>query len=208
MLFSELVEVPRTPAATHPATLVRPADVGGAGAWQTMVRDGLLRPVHGDSAVTAATPVTPDVRMAVIAPQVPKNCYVAGVSAVWVHCGGPVPEMLTLAHPIGTNRPQLDSPATVFSGAGLWAESQLLGVDTKRGRVTTLLRTCLDLALREDPDVAKQKIRTLQSVGLDLRGAARALEFRGHTIRRPRARRILAELLTEHPAATSRPLTQ
>jgi len=198
MLFSELVELTAAkPTAAIPPTLVRPADVGGIGAWQTMVRDGLLRLVHGDAAVTAATPITPDVRMAVISSDVPKSCYVAGVSAVWVHCGGPVPEVLTLAHPIGTNRPHLAGQASVFAGAGLWAESQLLGIGINRGRVTTPMRTCLDLALREDPDVAKQKIRALQSAGLNLRSAARALEFRGHNIRRPRARRILAELLTE-----------
>jgi len=176
---------------------VRPADVGGVGAWQTMVHDGLLQVVHDDAAVTAATPITPDVRMAVIAASVPKNCYVAGPSAVWVHCGGPMSDVLWVAHAVGTNRPDLVGGVLSYSGTGLWADSQLLGLGRNRARVTTLVRTCVDLALREDAAVAKQQIRALQAAGFDVKRAARALEFRGHTVRRPRARAILAEVLSE-----------
>jgi len=204
MLLSELIDLPALPRNAPPSVptastpaLLCPADVGGDGAWRTMLHDGVIQRVHLDTAVAAGTEITATVRAASLAPLVPTNCYVAGSSAVWVYCGGPIPPVLTIAHALGTARPHASADRLVFSGAGLWAESQLLGLGKYRVRVTTMARTAIDQALRADPATAKQQIRALQAAGLDLFAAARALEFRGHTARRPEARVLFADLLTE-----------
>jgi len=216
VLVSELIRVPQPSGSALDALdldlpmLLRPADVGGMGAWQTMLRDGLLRRVHLDTAVMVETPITADIRAAVLAPLVPVNCYLATYSATWIYCGGPVPPVLTVAYPLGSYRPRLWTRAEFYCASGLWAQSRSLGIGRDRVRVTTPVRTAVDLALRADPDAARDKIRDLAAVGTDLRAALRSLELRGHTAGGPQARQILAELLAESDplqTTTSRPLS-
>jgi hypothetical protein len=118
----------------------------------------------------------------------PRGATIAGRTAAWVHAGVPDGGTLDLAYPSGRHRPE------VWAGARVWQEpllasdvSEIAGV-----RVTTPVRTVVDLALRDDPERALEAVRALvEACGVDLRAAARALESRARVVGRPRARRVL-----------------
>lgn len=193
MLLSELMDPAPIRAELPP--LLRPRHVGGTAAWQSLTRQGAIAVLDLDAATVSGSPVTPNLRAAALAPHVPTHCFVVGRSAAWVHCGGQPPEKLYLGHQLGTNRPSRWIATEIWSGSGLWAESVLLGVDGERVRVTTPMRTAIDLALREDPEVSLRLIAALAADGLDLVRTARALELRGRTRAIPQARAVFAQLL-------------
>ncbi|ACZ30699.1 hypothetical protein Xcel_1676 [Xylanimonas cellulosilytica DSM 15894] len=182
-VVSALLAPPRAPSL-----VVRPADVGGRVAWDLLVRDGALRVLDGDAAVPVHAPVTPETRAAALRPRVPARTVVTGPSAAWVHCGGPPPDRLVLAHRTGTHRPEVWTFATVWSGPGLVSDSvRLAGV-----RVTTPERTAVEVALRLPPARSLRLVLDLQSAGADLAAASRALERRTRAPGRPQAREVLA----------------
>ncbi|TWH34389.1 hypothetical protein L600_001200000450 [Isoptericola variabilis J7] len=165
-----------------------PEHVGGPVAWDCLVRDGALRVVRGRCAVPAGTPVDAEVRARAL-PPVPGGSVVAGRTAAWLHAGVPDDGVLHLAYPTGRHRPE------VWVGAHVWQEP-LLATDVVHLAgvpVTTAVRTVVDLAVREDVDVAVAAIRALvEECGVDLDAARRALELRARVVGRPRARRVLA----------------
>ncbi len=168
--------------------MVLPEHVGGRAAWDTLVRDGALRVVRGHAAVRPGVAVDAVLRASVLAP-VPRGAVVAGRTAAWVHAGEPAGGTLDLAYATGRHRPE------VWGGARVWQEPLLTSdvVELAGVRVTTPLRTAVDLALREEHDRAVQAVRTLVDVcGVDLHAAGRALELRARVVGRPRARRVLA----------------
>ncbi len=172
--------------------LVRPPDVGGRVAWDVLVRDGVLRVVADDAAVSARTPVTASTRAAALAPRVPAHAVLTGPTAVWVYCGGRMPELLYVAHRPGTHRPDVWAFTAVWSFPGLVADSVLLGGVP----VTTPERTAVELALRLAPDVAVPLLADLRAAGTDLAAAARSLERRTRVPGRPRARLVLGEAMS------------
>ncbi|QAY71122.1 hypothetical protein [Xylanimonas protaetiae] len=171
-----------------PGVLVRPSDVGGRVAWDVLVRDGALTVVGDDAAVPARAEVSAGTRAAVLRPRVPARTVVTGVTAAWVHCGGPMPQVLHLAHRPGTHRPAVWSFTTVWSCPGLVGDSLSLG----GVRVTTPERTAVELALRLPPAHALPLVLGLRSAGADLAAASRSLERRTRVAGRPRARLVLA----------------
>jgi hypothetical protein len=169
-------------------SLVRPADVGGPAAWQALVRDGVLVRVRGDVAAPSWLALSAEVRALTLAPAVPARAVVAGASAAWVHCGVADGEVLHLAYVPGTHRPPPWSGARVWSAPGVVGESRRVG----GVRVTTPVRTAVDVALHLPPDDAVPVLVALSRAGVDLAAAARALELRLRAVGRPRARTTLA----------------
>jgi hypothetical protein len=172
--------------------LVRPADVGGAGAYQELVHQGALVALRDDVAVPVRVPVTPTLRALAVRDRVPPPCVVAASSAAWVLCGGPPPPRLEVVYPPGTHRPPPLHGRVPRQAALLRSETELVaGV-----RVTDARRTALDVATRCEPDAAAEVLRRLRDVcGLDLAEAARSLELRYRWAGRDRARAVLARLL-------------
>lgn len=177
------------PRPAPPPLLVRPEHVGGRVAWETLVRDGALKALRGTAAVRTDLPVGPGLRAGVLRDLLPRGATVAGRTAAWVHAGVPDGGTLDLAYPSGRHRPE------VWAGARVWQEPLLASdVSEVSGvRVTTPVRTVVDLALRDDPQPALETIRALVEVcGVDLSAATRSLESRARVVGRPRARRVLA----------------
>ncbi|MFC8923355.1 hypothetical protein [Cellulosimicrobium sp. NPDC057127] len=172
--------------------LVRPPDVGGAGAFQELVRSGALVALLDDVAAPARVPVTATLRALAVRDQVPTSCVVAGRSAAWVLCGGPPPPRLEVVYPPGAHRPPPRHGRVARQAALLRSETELVaGV-----RVTDVRRTALDVATRSEPDDATTVLRRLRDErGLDLAGAARSLELRYRWSGRDRARAVLDRLL-------------
>jgi hypothetical protein len=169
-------------------SVVLPEDVGGAAAWDILVRDGALRVVRERAAVPAGDRVDASLRASVL-PRPARTGFVAGRTAAWVHAGVPDGGTLDLAYPTGRHRPE------VWVGARVWQEPLLSSdvVEISGVRLTSPQRTVVDLALREDPDAAVDAVRALvEACGVDLRAAARSLELRARVVGRPRARRVLA----------------
>ncbi len=169
-------------------TVVRPEHVGGEVAWDALVREGALRVVRGRAAVRPDVAVGASLRARVLGP-VPRGAVVAGRTAAWVYAGVPDGGTLDLAYASGRHRPE------VWAGARVWQAPLLTSdvVELAGVRVTTPLRTVVDLALREEADRAVATVRTLVDVcGVDLDAAGRALELRARVVGRPRARRVLA----------------
>lgn len=172
--------------------LVRPEQVGGTPAWRDLVHAGALRVVRDDAAVPARVPLTPDVRAAALAARVPAHAVLAGRTAAWVHTGVPRPrsgDPVELAFGSGRHRPEVWAGVRVWQGPGLVADSVLLG----GVRVTTPVRTVVDVALREPPAQAVAIVLALARAGADLDAAGRQLERRVRVVGRPRARGVLAE---------------
>lgn len=167
--------------------MVRPSDVGGRAAWQVLVRGGALRAVVDDAAVPVGVAVTAEVRGAALAPRVPAGAVVTGPSAVWVHCGGALPEPLDLVRRTGTLR--LASDCTWLGGV----------------RVTAVGRTVVDVATRLPHEQALGLVLELARGGADLAAAARFLERRNRVVGRPAARAVLAAARERLAAAAAGP---
>ncbi|MFC8597699.1 MULTISPECIES: hypothetical protein [unclassified Isoptericola] len=197
---------------------MRPHDVGGRAAWDVLVRDGALEVLRGDAAVPAGTPVTPSLRAAVLAAELPTGGVLAGRSAAWVHAGRPLAAQaagcLDVTYPAGGHRPEIWGAGLVWQAPLLRGDTVDLRVDLRvdlgldpgvdpgvvpgpepgRACVTAPLRTVVDIALHVPGDEAAADLaRTLAAAcGLDLHDAARLLERRARVVGRPRARRVLA----------------
>ncbi len=169
--------------------LVAPAAVGGYPAWQQLVRERVLVPLWGSTAVPVRTEVTAEVRAQAIAPLVPAGTVVAGPAAAWVLCGVGPPQTLDVIYPPGVRRPALSTRVRSRQGTVLHTERlTLAGV-----QITVALRTALDVAGRLPQSAAVAILRTLQDdLALDLAHAARSLELRYRWPQRAQARAALA----------------
>lgn len=166
--------------------VLRPQDVGGAAAWQTLVRDGLLRVVRGDAACPADARIDPAVRAGLLAGELPAGAVVTGRTAAWVHTGYDDDQALDLTYPAGRHQP--DRPA----GARLW-QGPLLHRDTLHLAsvpVTAPDRTVVELVLH-DTDPVPAVLALARHAGADLSAARRSLERRTRAVGRPRAREHL-----------------
>lgn len=159
----------------HPSAPPRPADLLvhradlGDVAWQVLLRDGHVLPLHGDVGLPAGVPASPALRAAALAGRVTSREAVARTAAVWVHLGGPPPGRV---HAVAV---AALAPRDVVGLGGV--------------RVTTPRRAALDVLTLEPPDVARAALARLARAGLDLgqvqadvtaaatrRGVRRALE--------------------------------
>ncbi|WP_277210119.1 hypothetical protein [Isoptericola croceus] len=181
-------------------TVLRPADVGGAAAWQTLVRDGYLHVLRGDAACPADSPVDRDVRAGLLAAEVPTGAVVTGRTAAWVHTGHGDGHALDLTYAAGRHQP--DRPA----GARLW-QGPLLHHDTihlAQVPVTGPDRTVVELVLHV-PDPLSAVFAMARRGGANLSRARRSLERRTRAVGRPRARELLdaAEAALAGPSAAA-----
>lgn len=126
---------------------MRRADLGDV-AWQVLVRDGHVVPLHEDVGLPAGVPATPALRAAALAGRVASREAVARASAVWVHLGGPPPGRV---HAVAV---AAMAPREVVVLGGV--------------RVTTPRRTALDVLALEPPDVARALLGRLARAGFDL----------------------------------------
>lgn len=175
---------------TDPGPLVRPRDVGGTVAWQDLRWRGLLQEVAPDVAITGNLPVTAAIRASALADIAPLRTVVAGLAAAWVWGAAEAPRVLDVVYPRGAHRPGNDPRRRSRQATLLHCEvEELAGV-----RVTSPLRTALDVATGAHPAEARRTIaRLADGCGLDLADAARSLELRLRWPGRDRARVILAE---------------
>lgn len=171
-------------------TVVHRADVGAL-AWAGMLADEVLVPLGRASARPAATPETPEVRAAALAPLVPARGALGRLSAVWVHAGGPAPRRADVLVASGARRPDPHPDRRTAEAALGPGDTVLLG----GVRVTGPLRTVLDVARWEDPGAAGAAVhRLLAACPVDLDAALAVLDRQegGRGVRR--ARRLLREL--------------
>lgn len=171
-----------------PLDVVRPADVGGAAAWQTLVREGVLQVLRDDAACPAYLDVDPVLRAGLLAGAVPTGATVTARTAAWVHTGFGDAQALDLTYPAGRHQP--DRPP----GARLW-QGPLLGDDTVHLAgipVTAPERTVVELVLHDDDPV--MAVLALMHHGADLGRARRSLELRTRAVGRPRARALLDDV--------------
>jgi len=169
--------------------LIRPDDVGGAMVWELLVRDGKLVRLHGQIAVRPDCLLTPELRAAAIADEVPEGFVAAGVTAAWIHCGSGELPTLEFVYPNGAN----SKHAVQLSGKA-WSTIDLAqAVVTIAGvPVTNPQRTIADLAWRHPPEVALQWIGNLVAAGVNLRAAALDMERRHRVVGRDHIRAVLA----------------
>ncbi|MBD5787580.1 hypothetical protein IF650_15520 [Cellulosimicrobium terreum] len=176
--------------------LVRPGDVGGSAAFQTLLRDGALVPLWGDRAAPARVPVTSTLRAVAVRDLVPARTVLGGLAAAWVLCGTPPPGTLDVLYPPGMHRPPPVAGRLPRQANVLRSESVLVaGV-----LVTDPQRTALDVAGRVPAGTALPVLSALRrSGGLDVERALRSLELRFRWAGRPAARATLSRLLAAGP---------
>ncbi len=167
---------------------VRPGDVGDVG-WQVLLRDGVLRPVWGDLATGARRPAGPALRAAAVRVLVPPRAVLGRAGAVWVHADGPVPERFDVLVEPRVRRPS-PHPARVPHECPLPADDVVRFGEV---RVTTVLRTALDVARWLEPDDAAPLLACLVTgAGLEPGTALRAAARSGDRRVEPRLRAALA----------------
>ncbi len=154
----------------HPA-LVRRDDVAPA-TWTGMLLDGALVPLWDGVAVCAGHQVTAAVRLAALSALVPPRGVVGRAAAAWVHAGGARPDKVDVVVRPGVRRAD-PHPLRRAAEAPLPDEDVLVLAGT---RVTTVLRTGLDVARYVPPDEASLLLRRLLAVGLDPDEALTALD--------------------------------
>lgn len=158
-----------------------------------MRADGLLLPLWGTTARTAGTRETPRVRAAALAPLVPARAVLGRVSAVWVHAGGPAPRRADVLVAAGARRPD-PHPARRVAEATLTPDDL---VTVAPVRLTSPLRTALDVARWEEPATARDAVRRLVAAcDVDPAAALAALDGLEGQRGVRRARRLLRELAT------------
>lgn len=145
--------------------LLRPADVGGAHAFQALALDGVIVPLRDGVARLAATADTTRLRAAALADVVPHRVVVAGRSALWVHCGGDAPRVLEVYYRSHAHRPR-GRPDLRVRQATLLARDV---TDVHGLTVTSPARTAADLVGELPVAEAEAAVRTLVTVGLDPR---------------------------------------
>ncbi|MBO0922774.1 hypothetical protein J1G42_18300 [Cellulomonas sp. zg-ZUI222] len=128
--------------------------------------------------------VDPAVRAAAFAALVPQRGTVGREAAAWVHAGGSPPGRVTVLVRSGARRPD-PHPSRTTAEADL-TEADV--VDLGGVRVTTVLRTAVDVARWLPTEDALRVLRRLPPVGLDPADALRRLEQHagGRGVRRAR----------------------
>ncbi|WP_100350927.1 hypothetical protein [Luteimicrobium subarcticum] len=190
---------------TAPArpVLYLPEDVGGTVAWDCLVRDGGLVPVHGRAARPATTPDSTEIRMRAVSPFVPGSTIVAGPTAAWVHVGGVSPRTLHVVHRSGTHRPRAPQGVRVRQAMLLADDLATVGGH----QLTSVQRTGLDVARHEPAAHAVETIVALTALGFDVRRARLQLERRLRVTGREAAHRTLDAVERRLRAAPARPVT-
>ncbi|BDZ43487.1 hypothetical protein GCM10025865_27860 [Paraoerskovia sediminicola] len=126
-----------------PGPIVHSSQVGGAVAFQTLVRDGVLRHLLDDVGVRAGADVDPGMRAeaALTRTRLP-SATIGGLGAAWIHAGGPVPDELDVLVPPGHGAPA-PRPGCSPRYVRLTQDERVVidGVP-----VTSVLRTALDVA--------------------------------------------------------------
>jgi hypothetical protein len=176
------------PVAAPAPEGVRPSDLGPLG-FQVLLHDGVLRPVWGDLAAPAARPAGPALRAAAVRALVPPRAVLGRAGAVWVHTDGPVPDRFDVLVEPRVRRPS-PHPARVPHECPLPPDDVVRLGDV---RVTTVVRTALDVVRWLEPDEASRLLaRLVAHAGLVpeavLRAAARCADRRVE----PRLRAVLA----------------
>ena len=165
--------------------LLRASELGFI-VWQTLLRDGILRPVWGDVAIPADRAETAEIRATSAQPLVPVRAVVGRAAAVWVHTGGQRPTRIDVLVAPRARRPDPD-PGRVTHECAL-PDRDVVVVGPLR--VTTVERTAVDVA-RWAPAVAAASLiaRLERCAGLDPGRAVRLLaDLPGHPgIRQARA---------------------
>lgn len=184
---------PRTPPVPP---VVHRADVTPL-EWAGLHRDGLLAPLWLDAARVTTHPEDPAVRAAALHALVPHRAAVGRRSAAWVHTGGAPPPRVDVLVRTRARRPD-PHPDRRTHEADL-AQDDV--VDLGEVRVTTVLRTALDVARWLPADDAVPVLRALVGVGLDTGRALRLLTERsgGRGVRG--ARTVLARVDAERGAS-------
>ncbi|GCE75165.1 hypothetical protein [Cellulomonas biazotea] len=172
--------LPRRPAVP---LIVRRRDVGTA-AWFALLRDGVLRPLWTDVAVAADLDVSPALRSAALADDVPPEAVVGRRSAAWVHAGGPPPDKVDVLVRPGRRAVSTDRRSA--------AEQALVADDVEFVgplRVTTVCRTGTDVARFVPGADASRILVELLGAGFDPHAALRRLDRLpgGRGVRRARA---------------------
>lgn len=166
---------------------VRPDDVGPVG-WRALLRDGVLRPVWGDLATVTGRTADPSLRASAVRPLVPPRAVLGRAGAVWVHTGGRAPSRFDVLVEPRVRRPA-PHPARVPHECPLPAGDVVRLGDV---RVTTPLRTALDLVRWLDPAAAGPLVgRLVAHAALDPGCLAAAAAARGDRPLRVRLARVL-----------------
>lgn len=181
---------------TDPGRLVRSVDVGGAAAWQDLVRRGAVQEVFEDVGARGHQPVTPAVRSAALRRWVPPRTIVSSRTAAWVWGATGRPRVVDLICPRGRHRPAPDPSRRSRQASILRAEI----VDLDGVLVSAPLRTALDVATLVEGDEAREVLAGLAvACGIDLATVSRSLELRLRWPGRDRARAVLASLVGGPP---------
>jgi hypothetical protein len=173
-----------SPQATPARAVVRARDVGGPAAWQTLVRDGVLRRLTPDAGCAIGTRVDATLRASLVAPLVPSGAVVTGRTAARIQAGAGAANPLELACAAGRHRP--DRPP----GARLW-QAPLLHPDTVQiagVRVTDPTRTVVELALHGGET---SLVAVLARCGADLEAARRSVLLRPRAPHRATALHVI-----------------
>jgi len=166
----------RPPAAVPSVVVVR-RDSVPASAWFGQLRDGVIRIVWGDVAITADCVPTPAIRALAVADLVPPRSVVGRSSALWVHTGRRAPDRVEVLV-ARRARHTAPHPRRVSNEAELTSDDvvRLAGI-----RVTSVQRTGTDLARCLPATQAVSALSELVAIGFDPELAAHTLAaLRGH----------------------------
>ncbi|GAA4625020.1 hypothetical protein [Cellulomonas oligotrophica] len=159
-------------------------------AWVGLHRDGLLEPLWGDAAATAGDVPDDRRRALALARLVPARGTVGRLAAAWVHTGLLPPDHVDVLVPSGGRR--TDPHPLRRAAEAVLDERDVLVVAGVR--VTTVLRTGVDVARWVPEGAAVPALRALVAVGLRTDAALAELgRFTGHR-GVARAARLLAGL--------------
>lgn len=146
-------------------------------AWAGLHRDGLLEPLWGDAAATVGVLPGTARRALALAPLVPARGTVGRLAAAWVHTGLLPPEQVDVLVPSGGRRTD-PHPRRRAAEAVLDDRDVLVVAGV---RVTTVLRTGVDVARWVPEATAVPALRALVDVGMDPDAALAELgRFGGH----------------------------
>ncbi|MEN0128113.1 MAG: hypothetical protein AAGC49_01645 [Brevundimonas sp.] len=165
------------PPPTVPSVVVVRRDGVPASAWFGQLRDGVLRLVWGDLAITADCAPTPAVRALAVADLVPPRSVVGRSSALWVHTGRHAPDRVEVLV-ARRARHTAPHPRRVSNEAELTNDDvvRLAGI-----RVTSIQRTGTDLARCLPAAQALAALSELVPLGFDPLLASHTLAaMRGH----------------------------
>ncbi|MGP7961013.1 hypothetical protein ACTVCO_09410 [Sanguibacter sp. A247] len=149
------------PPDTAPRT-VRPQDVGGEIAFDSLHASGHLLTLAPGIGVLPGLVTTPTDRLLAIGPRIPPRTVVGRLSAEWVHTGHGAPTPLTVLYSPRAHRPPLS--------AGIQTHQATLAPDDVAGvgslRITSPLRTALDLTRHVARSESLPALERLYATGL------------------------------------------